>query len=87
VDPIRNGEYRSHLPVTALNCIGEELDRRLYVVCCLKGNLQKESVVDEVAEVIPICTSVAVARGLVVTNSFGCECYQDREMVGGQVKA
>jgi hypothetical protein len=40
--------------------------------------LQKESVVDEVAEVIPIGTSVAKARGWLVMNRRGSEGYQDR---------
>jgi hypothetical protein len=65
----------------------QPIEPYLYVVWCLKGNLQKESVVDEVAEVIPIGTSVAETRGWVVTNGLGSEGYQDRGLVGGQVKA
>jgi hypothetical protein len=70
-----------------LNRISKELNRCFDVSWCLKGNLQKESVVDEVAEVIPISTSVAEARGWVVMSCSGSEGYQDKGMVGGQVKA
>jgi hypothetical protein len=65
MDSSRSGECRCRLPA---NRISKELDRCFYVGLSFKGNLQKESVVDEVAEVIPIGTSVAEARGWVVMN-------------------
>jgi hypothetical protein len=62
------GEAESVVPATPLNRICKELHSCFYVSRCLKGNLQKESVVDEVTEVIPISTSVAEARGWDVMN-------------------
>jgi hypothetical protein len=84
VDSSCSGECRCRLPASPLNRISKELNRYFDVSWCLKGNL-KESVVDEVSEVIPISTSVAEARGWVVMNCRRSEGYQDRGMVGGQV--
>jgi hypothetical protein len=67
VDSSSSGECRCHLPASPLNRISKELNRCFNVSWCLKGNLQ-ESVLDEVAEVIPICMSVAEARGWVMMN-------------------
>jgi hypothetical protein len=68
VDSSRSWEGRCRLPASPLNRVSKELNRCFDVSWCLKGNLQKGSVVDEVAEVIPISTSVADARGWVVMN-------------------
>jgi hypothetical protein len=87
VDPVRSGQCRCRLPDSPLNRIGKGLDRLFYVVCYPKGNLQKESVVDKVAEVIPICTSAAEAPGWVMKNRLECVGYQDQGMVRGQVEA
>jgi hypothetical protein len=68
VDSSRSGECWCRLPPSPLNRVSKELNRCFDVSWCLKGNLQKESVVNEVAEVIPISTSVAEAQEWVVMN-------------------
>jgi hypothetical protein len=86
VDSSRRGECRCHLPASPLNRSSEELSLCVDVSWCLKENVQKEPLVDEVAEVIPVSTSVAEARGWVRMNRRGTEGDQDRRVVGGQVK-